>query len=167
MLPVEAKKWSGEVADKIAETISIGALKYADLKNDRDNSYKFNLDEMLSKQGNSAYSIQSAHACISGLISSHGKASLEQAKGSDVRIVLLEEAELTLGRHLASFTQVVENACLALKPHFICDYFTRFDSNFLPLAILAQYLMKEERLTVAGCCCVKQPIKYLNSVSIC
>lgn len=165
MLPVEDKNWFAEVVEKIAETISIGALKYADLKNDRDKSYTFSLDEMLSREGNSAYSIQSAHAYISRLISSHGIAALEYAKKSG-RIVLLEEAELTLGRHLASFTQVVENACLALNPHFATTC-TCSGRTFIPSAILTQFLMRLGSLTVAGCCCVKQRIKYLYSVSVC
>lgn len=45
-----------------------GAVKYADLKNQRMTNYKFSFDEMLKLQGNTAVYLLYAHARIAGII---------------------------------------------------------------------------------------------------
>lgn len=45
-----------------------GAVKYADLKNQRLTNYKFNFDQMLNLTGNTAVYLLYAHARIAGII---------------------------------------------------------------------------------------------------
>jgi len=47
---------------KIAETVGIGAIKYADLSQNRTSDYKFDYDKMLATEGNTATYMQYAYA---------------------------------------------------------------------------------------------------------
>ncbi|GKB22690.1 arginine--tRNA ligase, chloroplastic/mitochondrial-like protein isoform X2, partial [Tanacetum coccineum] len=47
-----------------AEALGYGAVKYADLKNNRMTNYKFSFDEMLNEKGNTAVYLQYTHARI-------------------------------------------------------------------------------------------------------
>jgi arginyl-tRNA synthetase len=50
-----------------------GAVKYADLKNQRLTNYKFNFDQMLNLTGNTAVYLLYAHARIAGIIRKSSK----------------------------------------------------------------------------------------------
>jgi hypothetical protein len=50
-----------------------GAVKYADLKNQRLTNYKFNFDQMLNLTGNTAVYLLYAHARIAGIIRKSAK----------------------------------------------------------------------------------------------
>lgn len=49
-----------------------GSVKYADLKNQRMTNYKFDFDDMLNLQGNTAVYLLYAHARIAGIIRKAG-----------------------------------------------------------------------------------------------
>jgi arginyl-tRNA synthetase len=51
-----------EVKHAIAETVGIGAVKYADLSQNRTSDYKFDYDKMLATEGNTATYMQYAYA---------------------------------------------------------------------------------------------------------
>jgi arginyl-tRNA synthetase len=48
--------------EEIAETVGIGAIKYADLSQNRTSDYKFDYDKMLATEGNTATYMQYAYA---------------------------------------------------------------------------------------------------------
>jgi arginyl-tRNA synthetase len=50
------------VTRDIAETVGIGAIKYADLSQNRTSDYKFDYDKMLATEGNTATYMQYAYA---------------------------------------------------------------------------------------------------------
>jgi arginyl-tRNA synthetase len=53
---------TAEVKHEIAETVGIGAIKYADLSQNRTSDYKFDYDKMLATEGNTATYMQYAYA---------------------------------------------------------------------------------------------------------
>lgn len=54
--------------EEASTAMGYGAVKYADLKNQRMTNYKFSFDEMLKLQGNTAVYLLYAHARIAGII---------------------------------------------------------------------------------------------------
>ncbi|HEY2762319.1 MAG TPA: arginine--tRNA ligase, partial [Pirellulales bacterium] len=58
---------SADERKKIAEAVGIGALKYADLSQNRTSDYVFDYDKMLAMNGNTATYMQYAHARIRGI----------------------------------------------------------------------------------------------------
>ncbi|KAL3846141.1 hypothetical protein ACJIZ3_003544 [Penstemon smallii] len=130
----KAAEWTEEELDKTAEAVGYGAVKYADLKNNRSTNYIFSFDQMLDDRGNTAVYLLYAHARICSIIRKSGK-DVEELKESG-KIVLAHADERVLGFHLLQFPEVVEEACTTLLPNTLCEYlynlsedFTRFYTN--------------------------------------
>ncbi|KAJ3683089.1 hypothetical protein LUZ60_013316 [Juncus effusus] len=127
-------EWTDEELEKTAEAVGYGAVKYADLKNNRLTNYTFNYDQMLSYQGNTAVYLEYAHARICSIIRKSNK-DIEELKKVGT-ITLGHPDERVLGLHLIQFAEVVEDASTNLLPNVLCEYlynlseiFTRFYTN--------------------------------------
>ncbi|KAK4601823.1 hypothetical protein RGQ29_011083 [Quercus rubra] len=127
-------EWTEEELEQTAEALGYGAVKYADLKNNRLTNYTFSFDQMLNDKGNTAVYLQYAHARICSIIRKSGK-DIEELKSMGA-IVLDHADERALGLHLLQFSEVVEEACTNLLPNVLCEYlynlsefFTTFYSN--------------------------------------
>ncbi|XP_041008553.1 arginine--tRNA ligase, cytoplasmic-like isoform X2 [Juglans microcarpa x Juglans regia] len=127
-------EWSEEELEQTAEAVGYGAVKYADLKNNRLTNYTFNFDQMLNDKGNTAVYLLYAHARICSIIRKSGK-DVEELKNTGA-IVLDHADERALGLHLLQFSEIVEEGCTNLLPNVLCEYlynlsenFTRFYSN--------------------------------------
>lgn len=59
--------------EEASNAMGYGAVKYADLKNQRLTNYKFSFDDMLNLKGNTAVYLLYAHARISGIVRKAGK----------------------------------------------------------------------------------------------
>ncbi|KAK4390794.1 Arginine--tRNA ligase, chloroplastic/mitochondrial [Sesamum angolense] len=130
----KAKDWTEEDLEKTAEAVGYGAVKYADLKNNRTTNYTFSFDQMLNDKGNTAVYLLYAHARICSIIRKSGK-DIEELKRTGT-LDLVHPDERTLGLHLLQFAEVVEEACTNLLPNVLCEYlynlsedFTRFYTN--------------------------------------
>ncbi|KAG6588006.1 arginine--tRNA ligase, cytoplasmic-like isoform X1 [Cucurbita moschata] len=124
----KAAEWSEEDLEQIAEAVGYGAVKYADLKNNRLTNYTFNFDQMLNDKGNTAVYLLYAHARICSIIRKSGK-NIEELKKTGT-IVLEHEDERVLGLHLLQFAEVVEEACTNLLPNVLCEYLYNLSEIF-------------------------------------
>ncbi|KAK2360124.1 Arginyl-tRNA synthetase, class Ic [Trifolium repens] len=115
-----AKDWSEEEIEKTSEAIGYGAVKYADLKNNRTTNYTFNFNQMLNDKGNTAVYLLYAHARICSIIRKSGK-DIEELKKTGT-VVLEHEDERALGLHLLQFTEIFVESCSNLLPHILCEY---------------------------------------------
>ncbi|KAL9224552.1 hypothetical protein vseg_000576 [Gypsophila vaccaria] len=130
----KAAEWTEEELEQTVEAVGYGAVKYADLKNNRLTNYTFNFDQMLSDKGNTAVYLLYAHARICSIIKKSGKDIEELKKVGE--LVLAHSDERALGLHLLQFSEIVEDACSTLLPNVLCEYlynlseyFTKFYSN--------------------------------------
>ncbi|ANM67687.1 Arginyl tRNA synthetase N-terminal domain superfamily [Arabidopsis thaliana x Arabidopsis arenosa] len=128
------KEWTPEELDQTAEAVGYGAVKYADLKNNRLTNYTFSFDQMLNDKGNTAVYLLYAHARICSIIRKSGK-DIDELKKTG-KLALDHADERALGLHLLRFAETVEEACTNLLPSVLCEYlynlsehFTRFYSN--------------------------------------
>ncbi|XP_037404718.1 arginine--tRNA ligase, cytoplasmic-like [Triticum dicoccoides] len=121
-------KWTDEELDKTSEAIGYGAVKYADLKNNRLTDYKFSYEQMLTDKGNTAVYLQYAHARICSIIQKSNK-DVEELKMTEF-ITLGHPDERSLGLHLIQFAEVVEQICDDLSPHRLCDYLYTLSERF-------------------------------------
>ncbi|KAJ7524432.1 hypothetical protein O6H91_17G004800 [Diphasiastrum complanatum] len=127
-------EWTAEELEHAAEALGYGAIKYADLKNNRLTNYIFNFDQMLDVRGNTAVYLLYAHARIRSIIRRSGK-NIEELKQIGT-ITLDHENERQLGLHLVQFAEIVEDALAEFYPNILCEYlynlsevFTKFYSN--------------------------------------
>ncbi|MFP5377615.1 MAG: arginine--tRNA ligase, partial [Acidimicrobiia bacterium] len=108
---------------EVARQVGVGAVKYADLSNDRLKDYVFDLDRMLAMEGNTAPYLQYAHARIRSIFRKAGG----DAPGGDgppgaVAVRLAEPAERALALQLLTLDGVVRATADALQPHRLCTW---------------------------------------------
>lgn len=124
----KAEEWTEEELEQTAEAVGYGAVKYADLKNNRLTNYTFNFDQMLNDQGNTAVYLLYAHARICSIIRKSGK-DVEELKKTGA-LVLEHPNERALGLHLLQFAEIVEEACTNLLPNVLCEYLYNLSGHF-------------------------------------
>jgi arginyl-tRNA synthetase len=102
-------------AAEVARQVGIGAIKYADLANDRVKDYVFDWDRMLAFDGNTSPYLQYAHARIRSIFT--------RAEGIEAgTVVLTEGAERDLALQLLAFGDAVTQTAATLQPHRLCTY---------------------------------------------
>jgi arginyl-tRNA synthetase len=104
----------------LAAAIGIGAVKYADLANDRIKDYVFEWDRMLAAEGRTGPYLQYAHARIHSIFRKAAENGVARAAGAAV--VLGEGAERKLALELLDFGNAVLEAGESLRPHRLCGY---------------------------------------------
>jgi arginyl-tRNA synthetase len=102
---------------ELARVVGLGALKYADMAQNRNLDYVFNWEKLLAFDGNTAPYLQNAYVRIRAIFR---KAGLRQAPSAQVKLV--EPNELALGRKLLDFADSVFIAAEEYRPHYLCLY---------------------------------------------
>jgi arginyl-tRNA synthetase len=116
-LPEKQKK-------EIAQTVGIGAVKYADYSNNRDSDYIFSFDKMLAMDGNTAPYMQYAYARIKSIgrkAASQGIDVQDELKSISLPS-LSDPAEIELAKHLVRYGQAIVNAAAEGRPNYLTSY---------------------------------------------
>ena len=109
-----------EEVDAVSRVVGIGAVKYADLRQNRLSDYQFDWDKMISFQGNAGPYLQYAYARCSSIFA---KGGLDMnAISNSATITLDAPSEQALGMHLLRFADVVYQAGATSQPHVICEH---------------------------------------------
>jgi arginyl-tRNA synthetase len=112
----------------VAHAVGIGAVKYADLRQDRTTDYQFAWDRLLALEGNTGPYLQYAFARIQSILR---KAAAETGGGKSAVALLLEtKQERELALRLVQFGDIVEVVARDLKPHHLCTYLYDLSSAF-------------------------------------
>jgi arginyl-tRNA synthetase len=101
----------------LARVVGLGALKYADLAQNRNLDYVFNWDKLLAFDGNTAPYILNAYVRTRSVFR---KAGLTEAPRTAVK--LTEPAEVALAGKLLHFADSVALAAEEYRPHYLCLY---------------------------------------------
>jgi arginyl-tRNA synthetase len=130
---VSEKNPETNVTDRkeIARVVGLGAIKYADLSQNRQSDYVFSWDRMLALQGNTAPYLLYAYTRIRSIFRKGGENAVPPQE-----FHLTTPDELTLARRLLNFGLVLEAAAEDYRPNFLCSYlydvagdFARFYEN--------------------------------------
>ena len=127
-LQTEERTETDEFIEHAARVIGVGAVKYADLSQNRNSNYIFSYDKMLALQGNTAPYMLYAYVRVQG-ISRKGQINFENL-GADAKIQLREEAELGLAKHLLQLTATLEQVSQDLLPNRLCQYLFELSQKF-------------------------------------
>ena len=112
---------------KRAEKIGLGAVRYADLSQDRTLDYVFAWEKMLAMQGNTAPYLQYAVARIHSIFR---KAEIEHLNIPQTSYFPTTESERKLARKLLFFPIVLKQTTKELKPHFLGCYLYELATEF-------------------------------------
>jgi arginyl-tRNA synthetase len=103
----------------VARAVGIGAIKYGDLSNDRVKDYLFDLDQMVSFDGNTAPYLQYAYARIQSVFR---RGEIDPASLAGTEVVIQDPTEHRLALRLGEFEGVVHKAAESVELHRICGY---------------------------------------------
>ncbi|MCS6851626.1 MAG: arginine--tRNA ligase [Gemmataceae bacterium] len=106
---------------QVAETVGLGAVKYADLSQNRESDYVFNWDKMLAMDGNTATYMQYAYVRNRGIFRKSG-AAVEPFRTEPPEPTLTHPAERALALQLLRFSETLQAAAIEYRPHLICGY---------------------------------------------
>jgi arginyl-tRNA synthetase len=118
---------------KLAEQVGIGALKYADLHNDRRNDYVFDWDRLLSFDGNTAPYLQYAAVRLQSLLH---KALVTPANGVPSSQAVtpakagVQSSEFNLVKKLSEFPEIIEKILQTQEPHLLTTYLFTLAQTF-------------------------------------
>ena len=112
---------------EIARVVGLGAIKYADLSQNRQSDYIFSWDRMLSLQGNTAPYLLYAYTRIQGIFRKGGETAATDTRHE---VVLTEPEELALARRLLNFGLELEGAAEDYRPNFLCGYLYELAGDF-------------------------------------
>lgn len=127
-LKEDNRQESEEFITNVARIIGISAVKYADLSQNRNSNYVFSFDKMLSLQGNTAPYLLYAYARIRS-IGRKGNIDFEQLE-KDAKVLLQEDEELVLAKHLLQLSEVLKNIEQDLLPNRLCEYLYELSKKF-------------------------------------
>ena len=114
---IEDKNPELENKEAVAHAVGVGAVKFYDLKTDRRNGYDFDLEAMVSFEGETGPYIQYAYARIQSILR---KADFTPDANNDYRLSDAESWEII--KLLQDFGRVVKRAADNYEPSLIAKY---------------------------------------------
>ena len=114
---IEDKNPELENKEAVAHAVGVGAVKFYDLKTDRRNGYDFDLEAMVSFEGETGPYIQYAYARIQSILR---KADFTPDANADYRLSDAESWEII--KLLQDFGRVVKRAADNYEPSLIAKY---------------------------------------------
>jgi arginyl-tRNA synthetase len=129
---------SEEALTRIAHVVGIGAVKYADLMQNRTADYRFSWDKMLALDGNTAPYLQYVYARIRSIFR---RGELEHWRPApDIEVHLREPEELDLAKQMIRFGDVLLEVERTYRPNvlagFLYDLATKFNLFYQAHAVL-------------------------------
>ena len=118
---------TGDERASVARMIGIGAVKYADLSNDRVKDYVFDLDRMVSFDGNTGPYLQYAHARICSIFR---RADIDRASVRGLSILVEAPQERALALRLLAYPTAIDATIDLYSPHKLCTYVYELASDF-------------------------------------
>lgn len=114
--------------EKTAVIAGIGAVKYADLATNRTKNYVFDLDRMVSLNGNTGVYRQYAHARTRSILGKAGTDAVAQSKPWPNVALAAEERALAL--KLDEFSAALAEVASTFEPHRLCGYLFELAQTF-------------------------------------
>ncbi|MGP4004368.1 arginine--tRNA ligase [Streptomyces sp. 8N706] len=114
-----------EIAERAGQ-VGIGAVKYADLSNSMSRDYVFDLDRMVSLNGDTSVYLQYAYARIRSILRKAGDTARPQAHPE----LPLAPAERALGLHLDEFAESLAGVAETYEPHKLAAYLYQLASHY-------------------------------------
>jgi arginyl-tRNA synthetase len=124
----EERNETDDFMQNVAKIVGIGAVKYADLSQNRTTDYIFSYKKMLALQGNTAPYMLYAYVRVQG-ISRKGNIDF-MALGENAKIILKEDQELILAKHLLQLEEIITEVEKDLYPNRLCNYLFELSQKF-------------------------------------
>ena len=145
---IEAKNPGLENKEAVAHAVGVGAVKFYDLKTDRDNGYDFDLEAMVSFEGETGPYVQYAYARIQSILR---KAAFLPA--SDANYALNDAESWDIIKLLQDFPSIIQRAAEKYDPSVVAKYAINlaqsFNKYYAHTRILDENPERDSRLALA------------------
>ena len=145
---IEEKNPELENKEEVAHAVGVGAVKFYDLKTDRRNGYDFDLDAMVSFEGETGPYVQYAYARIQSILR---KANFTPSTNATYSLSDPESWEII--KLLQDFSRVVKRAAENYDPSLIAKYAINlaqaFNKYYAHTRILDESPERESRLALS------------------
>ena len=145
---IEAKNPDLENKEAVAHAVGVGAVKFYDLKSDRDNGYDFDLEAMVSFEGETGPYVQYAYARIQSILR---KAAFVPA--SDANYALNDAESWDIIKLLQDFPSIIQRAAEKYDPSIVAKYAINlaqsFNKYYAHTRILDENPERDSRLALA------------------
>lgn len=126
----DARSESPEFKEEVSQAVGLGAVKYADLSQNRTSNYIFSYDKMLALQGNTAPYLLYAYVRVRG-ISRKGNIDFQtELPETFADLQLKEDSEQTLMKHILQLEDVITEVARDLFPNRLCQYLFELSQKF-------------------------------------
>lgn len=144
---IEAKNPNLPNKENVAHAVGVGAIKFYDLKTDRMNGYDFNLDAMVSFEGETGPYVQYANARIQSILR---KANFTPTPSQNYHLNDTESWEII--KLLQDFPRIIKRASEYFEPSLIAKFAISlaqsFNKYYAHTRILNDDTEKESRLAL-------------------
>ena len=120
---------SGDERQKIAHTVAVAALKYADLSSDRIKDYVFDWDRMLAFEGNTGPYLLYTYVRIRSIFRKAQEQGIAAGYES-AALAINEPEEKSLALVLLRYPATVAAVSRTLEPHRMCGYLYELAGTF-------------------------------------
>ena len=145
---IEEKNPELENKEEVAHAVGVGAVKFYDLKTDRRNGYDFDLEAMVSFEGETGPYVQYAYARIQSILR---KANFTPS--TDTTYSLSDPESWEIIKLLQDFSRVVKRAAENYDPSLIAKYAINlaqaFNKYYAHTRILDESPERESRLALS------------------
>ena len=145
---IEEKNPELENKEEVAHAVGVGAVKFYDLKTDRRNGYDFDLEAMVSFEGETGPYVQYAYARIQSILR---KANFTPSTDATYSLSDPESSEII--KLLQDFSRVVKRAAENYDPSLIAKYAINlaqaFNKYYAHTRILDESPERESRLALS------------------
>ena len=131
-LPLEERR-------QIARVVGIGAVKYADLSQNRTTDYVFSWPKMLAMNGNTAPYMQYAYVRVQSIFRKAGATNIDSTQ-----VTLEHAAELDLAKHILRFPETLLAVVEDDKPNWLTGYLYDLTGKFSAFYENCPVLQSEE-----------------------
>jgi arginyl-tRNA synthetase len=115
---------------RVATTVGLAAVKYADLSTNRITNYQFSFDRMLALTGNTAPYLLYAVVRIAGIARKGGDLGAGVGAAAGGELQFSEPQEWALIRELLKFDGVIAEVEAELLPNRLCSYLFELSQVF-------------------------------------
>ena len=110
---------SSDEIEYYSEVLGVAAIKYFDMRLNREQNYKFIYDEMLSQKGNTAVYLLYSYIRLCSILR---KGNLDENELRKESFIFTDENEKLLARHLVKFAEIIDKVTTDLTLNTLCDY---------------------------------------------
>ncbi|MEW6857418.1 arginine--tRNA ligase [Streptococcus iniae] len=160
---IEAKNPNLEDKEEVAHAVGVGAVKFYDLKTDRDNGYDFDLEAMVSFEGETGPYVQYTYARIQSILR-----KAEFTPNEEASYALKDTESWEIIKLLQNFATSIERAADKYDPSIIAKYAIQlaqaFNKYYAHTRILDENPERDSRLALcfATATVLKEALRLLG-----